>query len=128
MNDFPMYDNSAMSPNSAGLDWQPQHSQTVAQHFGQITPITPREDDLKMLAHPTSSEYAQGYPTVQHSARPSDSSGQALSRTERARAAANSRHSKAKRARKDSFKIEEDVDGDNNEVEGKREKYREKNR
>lgn len=123
MNDFPMYENSAMSPDSTGLDWQFQQGQAVVNHFGQITP--PDDGDLKMLANPTSSMYPSAYP----SARPAAPSGQILSaKSERARNAANQRHSKAKKARKDSFKVEEDGDIDTNEFEGKREKYREKNR
>ena len=51
--------------------------------------------------------------------------------SERARNAANQRHAKAKKARKDSArsrKSDSPIDEDGEEVDGKREKYREKNR
>lgn len=123
MNNFPMYESNAMSPDSTGLDWQSQHNEAVVTHFGQITP--PDDGDVKVLANTASSVYPSAYPSA-HPAAPASKIFSAKS--ERARNAANQRHSKAKKARKDSFKVEEDGNVDTNEVEGKREKYREKNR
>lgn len=115
-----------MSP--AGLEWHPQqHSQidilnnrsSVSHQFGQITPP---DDDYKTFSNPSSF----AHPSVQSSAAPME---QILSaRSERARVAANSRHSKAKKARRDSVRKIEEADDEVGGSEDKRERYREKNR
>lgn len=92
---------------------------SVSHHYGQITPPndnSPIEfvDGSRQLSLPGAGE-----------APP-------LSATsERARNAANQRHAKAKKARKGSArsrKTDSSIDEDGEEVGGKREKYREKNR
>ncbi|KAM3423121.1 hypothetical protein BST61_g577 [Cercospora zeina] len=95
---------------------------SVSQHFGQITP----PDDKPPKDFPAASR---------RPAEPTTNTEPPLSaKSERARNAANQRHAKAKRAKKESAKgtksqsgNEDDRDEDG-EVDGKREKYREKNR
>lgn len=87
---------------------------SVSQQFGQITP----PDDTPPKDFPAASN---GEPVLS-------------AKSERARNAANQRHAKAKRAKKEGAKgskaqsANEDEDDGEGEVDGKREKYREKNR
>lgn len=129
MNSF-MFEDDSMSPDPSAwqngdMEMQPpslqtdighNHGNTVVHQFGQITP--PDDDASKALA-------LASYPM-----RSTPAPSQAIhAKSERARAAANSRHAKAKKARKDSVRKVEDLDdGEEDGVEGKREKYREKNR
>lgn len=103
----------AQSMQSEILDGR---ASSVAQQFGQITP----PDDTPPKEFPAASN---GEPPLS-------------AKSERARNAANQRHAKAKRAKKEGAKgtkaqgANEDDDDDDGEgeVDGKREKYREKNR
>lgn len=92
---------------------------SVLHQYGQITPPN---DDSPMAFE---GKFHQ-------QTRPVSTEAVPLSATsERARNAANQRHAKAKKARKDSArsrKTDSSVDEDGDEVDGKREKYREKNR
>lgn len=88
---------------------------SATHRFGQITP--PNDT-------PKASASANQTPA---STAPPDVSG-SIAKSERARNAANQRHAKAKKARKDSVRKAETPEGDEEEVDDKREKYREKNR
>lgn len=92
---------------------------SVSQQHGQITP----PDDNS----PTVSGNASHQPPQ----RVSGGAPPMNAKSERARNAANQRHAKAKKARKDSVqsrKLDSPIDEEGEEVDGKREKYREKNR
>lgn len=123
-----MFDNDGTSPDSpswsnGGPDLLPQSMQadivnsrmSAAHQFGQVTP--PDDDASKALAAP--SQPSQTAPVAQSM----------TAKSERARNAANQRHAKAKKARKESIrKVEDEENGEEDEVEDKRERYREKNR
>ncbi|KAK5122048.1 hypothetical protein LTR85_004294 [Meristemomyces frigidus] len=90
---------------------------SVAEQFGQITP----PEDSPQVKTSTPSEAGQAAPTTK------------MDKSQRARNAANQRHAKSKKARearKDSkdTKEDEEFEGSGDDVEDKREKYREKNR
>lgn len=124
-----VFDHQGVSPNSpswsAGMDMHSQSEQaqianrrsnSVAHHYGQITP--PDDNTPKGFAMPSKSVRAMP-----------PASAAATAKSERARNAANQRHAKAKKARKDSGRtIEDPADEEDDEVEDKRERYREKNR
>ncbi|KAI5368095.1 Putative basic-leucine zipper domain-containing protein [Septoria linicola] len=91
---------------------------SVSQHYGQITPPddTPPKDVAEKSQQPRTASRAEPILSA---------------KSERARNAANQRHAKAKKARKDSArssKTESVEDDEAEEGDGKREKYREKNR
>lgn len=122
-----MFENGGMSPDptswsNGGVDLQLQSMQGIvnnrssaAHHFGQITP--PQDDMSKALGAPS------------HTVRSMPPTQAMTAKSERARNAANQRHAKAKKARRDSVrKVESPEDGEEDETEDKRERYREKNR
>ncbi|CAK3810725.1 hypothetical protein DOTSEDRAFT_69427 [Lecanosticta acicola] len=125
---FDQVDVSPDSPSwhagSSTMDMRPQSMQedivnsrgaSVAHHYGQVTP----PDDSTPKAF--SSMPTQHQPTPPAQSIPN-------AKSERARNAANQRHAKAKKARKDSGRSAGTPDDEGDEVEDKRERYREKNR
>ncbi|KAI6806381.1 hypothetical protein KC342_g18968, partial [Hortaea werneckii] len=93
-----------------------QQRSNVAQHFGQITP----PDDS------TEFETSNSRPRLLMS----DDVALKMNKSQRARNAANKRHAKSKKARENALRKDsgQDVAGDGEDAEDKREKYRQKNR
>ncbi|UJO14280.1 Transcription factor atf21 [Fulvia fulva] len=105
-----------MHPQSKQGDIASRRSTSVAHQHGQITP--PDDNTPKGFALP--SKPLRVVPP---------SSAAAVAKSERARNAANQRHAKAKKARKDSGRaVESPKDEEEDGFEDKRERYREKNR
>jgi len=111
-----------------------KRSTTVAQQFGQITPL---DDDIVtrgMLDVALDQESQLSVMSVEDavapcSETPSSKAGMS-SRSERARNAANHRHSKSKPVKRESLSAGDEVSepDENGQTDHKREKYREKNR